>query len=179
MANEILCPVCGQADRVGKVSTIYLTGMGVKKPDPVQFGLPEHLFPSGAAMHAVSQKMTPPSSGKRAPTRPIHPDMAVLVFSAIAPIFLYGIYTSQPGMLLPVLGLLACFYALYIWRRPVLIARFNAEQAARNSANQRIQRGIDRWMRLYYCAREDGVFEPGSTELTPLDQMMGVLLREK
>ena len=37
---------------------------------------------------------------------------------------------------------------------------------------------FERWMKLYYCARDDGVFEPGSEALTPADQTPGYLLRQ-
>jgi hypothetical protein len=104
--------------------------------------------------------------------------MVVVAFSLITPIFLYGIFNSQRVLLLPAVGVLLVFYGLYFWQRKKLIDRFEKEQAARQAAAGRIQRGIERWMRLYYCAREDGVFEPGSRQLTPVDQMMGYLFHE-
>ncbi len=59
-----------------------------------------------------------------------------------------------------------------------MIARFEGQQASRQAAEERIKRGIDRWMKLYYCARDDGVFMPGSDELIPADLMIGYLYRE-
>jgi hypothetical protein len=110
--------------------------------------------------------------------RPIHPDMVVIALSLIAPVFLYGILTSQRSMFLPVLAVLAVFYGFYFWKRKTMIARFEAQQALRQAADQRVKRGIERWMKLYYCARDDGVFEPGSNELVPADQIAGYLNRE-
>ncbi len=183
--RKIVCPVCGKADQVEKVSTLYLAGIGIRaqpRSAPPQNGandsLPGKPYTANSGRFALSQKLAPPASGNRAPIRPIHPDIIVIAFSAILPIFLLGIFNSQAGMLLPVTGLLAGFYALYFWQRKKLIARFLNDQSVRRSTDERIKRGVDRWMKLYYCARDDGVFEPGSGQLTPVDQMMGTLYRE-
>lgn len=179
MTKEILCPVCHQSDQVDKVSTIYMTGLARRKlSGTAESGELQTKFSSFPGLVPLSRKLAPPSSGTQVPTRPIHPDMVVVAFSLITPIFLYGIFNSQRVLLLPAVGVLLVFYGLYFWQRKKLIDRFEKEQAARQAAAGRIQRGIERWMRLYYCAREDGVFEPGSRQLTPVDQMMGYLFHE-
>ena len=116
------------------------------------------------------------SSGKRAPTRPLHPDLVVLVFGLVAPFFLYGVITSQPEALPIVLLVLAGFCGFYIWKRKAMIAKFQAQQLAQQATEERIKRGVGRWMRLYYCAREDVVFEPRGSAAVPADQMAGYLL---
>jgi len=110
--------------------------------------------------------------------RPIHPDMVVAALSLIAPVFLYGILTSQRSMFLPVLAILAVFYGFYFWKRKMMISRFEVQQASRLAADERVKHGIERWMKLYYCARDDGVFEPGSDELVPADLLAGYLYRD-
>ena len=184
MVNSIVCPLCKQADRVEKVSTIYMTGIGIDRLPPTAGSQPERRASNlelkgipASSLKALSRKLAPPSSRARVPTRPLHPDLVVLVFSLIAPVFLYGILTSQPGVLLPALAILAGFYGLYFLKRKQLIAKFERQQTARNAADERVKRGIERWMKLYYCIRDDGVFERGSGELVPVDQMAGYLLR--
>ncbi len=59
-----------------------------------------------------------------------------------------------------------------------MIARFEGQQASRLAADERIKRGIERWMKLYYCARDDGVFMPGGDKLIPADLMAGYLYQE-
>ena len=81
-------------------------------------------------------------------------------------------------MLLPVIVLLAGFYALYFWQRRKLIARFKNEQAKQKTVEDRVKRMIAQWMKLYFCAQDDGVFEPGDGKLVPLDQMMGYLYQQ-
>lgn len=184
--EQAACPICGKTDDVTKVSTLYLTGIGLRKVQGYEAGLagqtqtsPNVAARASLSARAQSRRFAPPSSGRQMPTRPIHPDLVIIAFSAVSPFFLYGILTSQTALLLPVLILLAVFYVFYFWQRKKIIAKFQKEQAARQAAIDRIQRGINRWMKLYYCAREDGVFEPGSNQVVPLDQMPGYLLREE
>ena len=182
------CPQCGQSDRVEKVSTIYVHGIEAKwhrgkavPPDKIEIPskrsrLVEEM-PADELM-ALIPRLAPPAAKKGAPMQAIHPDHSVLALSLVAPIFLYGILTSQPSGLLVVLPLLAGFYAFYFWQRKRLVAKFFATQQAQKAAEQRIHTGVQRWMRLYYCARDDGLFEPGARALTPADQLAGLLFRE-
>jgi len=185
MTGKVICPSCGQADQVEKVSTIYMRGVELKwhsgksatqdenGASPTLAGVFAEFSP--AELQALSRRLAPPSSGKRAPTRPLHPDLVVLVFGLVAPVFLYGVFTSQPEALPVVLLVLAGFCGFYIWKRKAMIAKFQAQQLAQKSAEERIRRGVGRWMRLYYCAREDVVFEPRSNSAVPADQMAGYL----
>ncbi len=186
MPDKILCPVCSQFDRVDKVSTIYMEGIGEKRfpfakdpgkknPDGSRPRATKIPYPE---LQPLSRKLAPPSSGKAMPTRPVHPDMVVTVFSCIAPLFLYGIWIQQRAVFVPVLILLAGIYGLYFYKRKAVIAKFEGQQAAKREAQARIERGIKTWMRLYYCARDEGVFLPGSRDLVPVDQMTGYLLRQ-
>lgn len=180
MTNKrIACPSCGQSDQVDKVSTIYLAGIGQDRlpanAEPIRLQLQE-ITPD--ELRRLSRRLKPPASNRRAPTRPIHPDMMVVTFSLILPFFLYGIYQSQANILLPVLAVLAGFYALYLWKRRLIIARFERQVAAGKATDERIRRGIERWMKLYYCVRDDAVFEIGKSELVPADQMDWYLFKE-
>jgi len=179
MVKKLNCPVCGQSDQVEKASTLYLVGIGLDQGQPQeQDSNPVQKRKPSPNQRALSRRLAPPASGKQVTTRPIHPDMVVAALSLIAPVFLYGILTSQRNMFLPVLAILAAFYGLYFWKRKTLISRFEAQQAARQAADARVKRSIERWMKLYYCARDDGVFEPGSHELVPADHIAGYLYRE-
>jgi hypothetical protein len=129
------------------------------------------------ALVSLARKLTPPSSGKSLPIRPIHPDLVVLVFSLITPLFLYRIFTTQPNMLPWILLLLACFFGFFFFKRKSLVEKFEAQRLAQKSAEERIQRGMKRWMELYYCARDDIVFNPLEAESIPVDLINGYLLQ--
>jgi hypothetical protein len=78
-------------------------------------------------------------------------------------------------MLIPALGILACSYGLYFYKRKAVIAKYERGMKVKQEAQNRIERGIATWMKLYYCARDDGVFLPGGRELIPVDQMISFL----
>lgn len=183
MPGDIRCPQCGLSDQVEKVSTVYLVGIGLKRqpvegePDSaaVKFKL---IDLSPAELRALARRLKPPAATKRLPSRPLHPDLIVLTFSLVFPIFIYGILVSQPPSLPPILIFLAVVYGLYFWQRKAIITRFENRQATERAADERVRRGIERWMKLYYCAHDDGVFIPGDPELVPSEDLMAALLRE-
>jgi hypothetical protein len=188
MANPVLCPQCGQADQVEKVSSLYVYGIekkwGRRGTDPSQNRTPSSSRSAfleempEAELLTLSRRLAPPAAKKESGMQPIHPDLIVLAFSLVAPIFLYGVLTSQSGGLVYVLPLLAAFYAFYFWKRREFIAKFQAQQDARQAAKVQVRYGLQRWMSLYYCARDDVVFKPGAGEFTPADQLAGFLLKE-
>ncbi len=100
----------------------------------------------------------------------------VVTFSLIIPLFLYRIYQNQASLLPAVLAVLALLYVLYIWQRKKIIARFERQVQANKASEERIRMGIERWMRLYYCRRDDIVFEPGLSASAPADEMMAWLM---
>jgi len=181
------CPACRQADQVEKVSTIYVRGIEVKwragktgppnsdEASPKRSKLMDAMPAND--LQALTRRLAPPAAKKEAPMRAIHPDMMVLGFSLVAPIFLYGMWTSQRPVLPVVIAILVCAYALYFWQRKAILARFQRNQASRQSAEERARRGVERWMSLYYCHRDDGVFPAHSGQLIPTDQMPGYLFR--
>lgn len=184
MAAKVICPVCGRADPVGKVSAIYIHALETKKADPSGGEqMPDvELAPlskvTKAELLSLGKRLAPPASPRRMPTRTIHPDQMVLVFTLVLPFFLARIASDQPGMLLPMLGLLAVAYAAYFWKRRLLIEKFERQQTAQKASAERVTRGIERWMRLYYCFEDDAVFESGSRQSAPADMIAGYLLRE-
>jgi hypothetical protein len=181
--KEIQCPLCNQVDQVEKVSTIYLVGIGLKRQPvnsdieaaPIKFKL---IDLSEVELRALARRLKPPAATKRLPGRPLHPDLIVITFSLVFPIFIYGIIVSQPPSLLPVLIFLALVYGLYFWQRKAIVARFENRQAMERAADERVRQGIERWMKQYYCARDDGVFTPGDPDVIPADQLMSALLQD-
>lgn len=185
MPKPIPCPLCNQTDQVEKVSTLYLTSIGLGRHTNPGTAQTEELVINSELknlpathLRELGRRLAPPSGRTQALTRPIHPDMVVLALTMIAPVFLYGILNSQTIMLVPVIVLLAAFYIFYWWKRKDLVAKYDHQREARRTGDERIKRGIQRWMILYYCLRDDVVFEPRSSETTPADQIAGYLLRD-
>ena len=187
MADILNCPICNNSDLVDKVSKIYMSAIERKyasrsKPSPKPNDTVNSILRIDSQLDSqgllsLAKKLTPPSAGKSVPIRPIHPDLVVMVFSLIAPLFLYRILTTQASMMPWILLLLACFFGFYFVKRKSLIAKFEAQRLAQKSAEERIQRGIKRWMQLYYCARDDIVFNPLEAESVPVDLLNGYLIQ--
>ncbi len=145
------CPACGQNDQVAKVSRQYILARENKqRPEP----------------------FAPPSGG-RALTRSIHPDMVVGALTLFAIFFFVKIYQQQPNMLVPSLAVLAAFYLGYFLLRKKILGRYQADRNKESAEQVSIEAATGEWMKLYYCARDKGVFDPSDPEpiLVPLDQM--------
>jgi hypothetical protein len=104
--------------------------------------------------------------------------MVVVVFTIIIPVFLWGIWDSQRPILLPVLIFVAVAYLLYFWRRKAIVSKFERQKARRQASEQRIRLAIENWLELFYCARDDIVFYPDSSEQIPAGEMIAHLLRD-
>jgi hypothetical protein len=183
---KILCPACSKSDQVFKVSSIYLAGVETRQPSFLkkkqegQSSLAKEQVTgfSSQQLISLSRKLSPPSSGRKAPVRSIHPDWVVGAFSLIVPVFLVGIFNQQRNLFLPVLAILIGFYGFYFFKRKAVIARFEHRIAAEKEKQTRIERLIALWMKLYYCSCEDGVFLPGKDKLVPVDQVTWYLMEE-
>jgi hypothetical protein len=176
--QPIVCPVCGLSAPVVKVSTLYIAGIREKRSADQDALFPDGTPPANLTaqdLHALSRKLAPPSSGKSALTRPLHPDLIVLVFSVVAPFFLAGIVSQQAGLLLPILVLLLLSYGVYFYKRKDAIAKFLQDKQRRQDERARIERGIQVWMKLYYCFQDEGIFLPGQNEMTPVEEMLNYL----
>lgn len=181
------CPECGQSDLVDKVSKIYMTAIERKYAarnkgkqqltDSENGRLKIDSMMNSQELSGLTKKLSPPTSGKKSTFRPIHPDLVVLVFSLISPIFLYRIAINQQVMLPWILLLMAVFYGFYFWKRKYLTARFDAQLQAQKAAEERVQNGIKRWMQLYYCARDEIVFNPLDSQSVQVDLINGYLLQ--
>lgn len=180
--TRIVCPICGQSDLVDKVSAIYMEGLGAarlpgsNRPSKTPPGRLTHV--SADQVYSLSKQLAPPSTGRDRTIRPLHPDLAFIGLTIILPVFLTGIWNSQHSIFFPILGILAVIYFLYFLARKRLISRFDKEKAARLAEQERIRKGIQRWMELYYCSRDEGFFRPRDITLTPVDQLYQYLLEQ-
>jgi hypothetical protein len=159
-----ICPKCDSREWVQKVSTVYLEG-----PDPVPGEDRQVARMSKAEASELHQLLAPPS-GKSQVTRPIHPDLMLLVFSGILPLFLVGIFNKQRPLLLPVLVVVALSYVVYFWQRSRLIARYSNLKKSQVEDVHQTERAIGRWMKMYYCAQDHVVFMDGSAEFVVAEQ---------
>ncbi len=160
--SPIACPTCQQSDLVRKVSAVYIEGLGAS---------PERRAIPRSAARRLSQRLAPPSGGKREVMRLIHPDWMAGALALILPFFLTGIYTTQNGFFWPALAFVALVAGLYAWQHGRLVQRYQHSQRARQEDAARVEKAIQAWMRLYYCARDEVVFDPLVGDPIPIDEM--------
>jgi hypothetical protein len=173
------CPACGLNDQVNKVSTLYIRGLEARKQQPPPGEGESVLQMEGLTptrLHQLSRQLTPPSATRNRLARNLHPDLMTAGFSILLIFLLYQIWLTQR----PVFWVFALAYLLflgwYAWKRTALIAKYRRQVDATTADDKKIQRGIGRWMKLYYCTRDQGIFEPGNDRLFPLDEMQAYLL---
>jgi hypothetical protein len=65
-----------------------------------------------------------------------------------------------------------------VWKRRPVIFKYERQVAEQQASINRIKRALERWLRLYYCAADDVVFDPGSRRSAPADQIAGVLMMD-
>ncbi len=178
--EKVVCPACGESDRVFKVSRIYIDALAAFNKTPEDSVLPEL---TGEAVddpginllkvrvvRAFVQNFSPPSGGKQG-MRQIHPDLIMAVFALVAVFFMIQIQENQPSFFLIILAILVAMYLGYFLLRRRIVARFNQQKNKDQAERQRLERAIARWMKLYFCARDEGVFNPEQNRLIPLEEM--------
>jgi hypothetical protein len=188
---EAKCPICGHSDRVLRVSALYVAGLEEKfhkqartQPDEqsgsekgTSSALPDFKtweeFPPGS-LAALNAQIAPPATRKQVPTRPLHPDMVMGGFCLISTVFIYGIVSTQPGMMAVAAPFLIGLAVFYIWQRKKLVARYHTMITSQRESEERVKRAIERWLWLRCCARDKVVFLPGK-EAVPLERMNELL----
>lgn len=149
----ITCPICKKSTAVYKVSTIYL---------------------EGAEKHADVKAFAPPS-GERQVLRAINPDMTVILFGAISIFILTQMAQTQKSALLPAIVIMMLAVLLYVVFRKQIIGKYNQQELSNRQANERVQRAVGEWMKMYYCAEDKIVFKSGEKQAVPLEEMQSFL----
>lgn len=192
---QLVCPQCGQIDQVQKVtavvsngsSTGLIAGRGAgnasntRGMEAVATG---NAVLAGATQTILGQRLLPPVEPKYEDDSTITVDIrameVVFVFGAVV-LAIYVIASvladkrwaqdgQVPGVVLASIVLVAGgMYFLATARQRSSNKRIR--KAAFKSEHSRWEKAMLGWHQLYYCHRDDGVFRPGDTTLTPTDRM--------
>lgn len=181
-AEPLACPKCGKNDRVQKVSSVHSSGLSRSSFrgdvwtkngfDPVSM--------SGHSQTELSRLFNPPKK----PGSRTWAGIALVAFGSCCLVYVSmwlcgGLYLlffdfdlgRLAFLAFAVLtGLLCVFLPLRFGLRKLTSKRqqFPVDKA-------RWERAMDRWERLYYCARDHGVFIPSETSLMPIDEIQKFL----
>jgi hypothetical protein len=148
------CPECHQSDKCAKVSVLYVEASGNRK---------------------ILNIFSPPS-GKTETIRDINPDIVVIGFSIVAGIFLYNIYATQPQYFPMIAAVTGLAYVGYIVLRKKIMGKYKANIQAKKDEKDSIERAIEHWLKLVYCARDKVVFDPEENIAVPAGQMRDYLM---
>ncbi|MBE0698358.1 MAG: hypothetical protein IH586_15690, partial [Anaerolineaceae bacterium] len=114
--------------------------------------------------------LSPPSGEKRV-IRQIHPDGMVVFFFVVSIVILYKAFFSQPESLPLIVILLAAGFTAYVIFRKSLVSRYNMRKWQGQQEVIKIEKAVSRWMRTYYCARDQSVFDPITGHQASLEQL--------
>lgn len=173
----IICPQCGKDDMIQKVSAIYSagiasgsysgpsTGVAIGSGKPALVG--GYTTVHGTSQTALSSKLSPP-------VRPSAPSPVGWIM--IGGLVLIGIWT-----LINIRGEGALVGFGFIGFAVLLVALGGKGETAKKQAYQQAMQkwnhAIAVWDRLYYCARNDCIFDPSTEASVPADRMYDLLYR--
>jgi hypothetical protein len=180
------CPRCGQSDKTYKVSLLYLESSAklnrqVHQDQPQLERLITDFLTENRTraeedpfLTKLIQMFAPPSGEKRFARR-IHPDGMVAFFTLLAIFLLYRMAADQPASFTAAAFIFAAAVGLYLFFRKTVIHRYESSKREEQEANSRVEREVSRWMRLYFCSRDQAVFYPDHSDYAPAEQIRSFL----
>ena len=163
----IVCPVCNRNDMIQRVTTVVDAGTvrGISNA-PIIEG--ENLIPA-SSYHAstLANRLKPPAE----PKKPEIDWNAGCTLSLLAGFLIYATIASLTDAETVAIGLLCCGLPGIL----VTIAAYRVFNKPNEAKEQYLHqlakwnKGIERWQRLYYCARDDILFDPETNEVYPPD----------
>ncbi len=184
------CPQCGLADKAYKVSLLYQESStrfqhNEQDHQPELDGLLKDLCsdPTNPADVAqvlgwLTQSFAPPESAQpQSPRRAvtISPDLLVAGAGLIMLLLAGLVAVHQPENLPTALLILVAALLIYLAVRRPIMQRYRARIQKDNESQQRAGEATSRWMRLYYCSRDRGVFDPEQNRLVAVEQIQHLL----
>lgn len=185
---DAVCPQCNTNKEVYKVSEIYLSGLeSIKSSNPLKdnafdlvFGHPSQKlgqrFVDQTTKRTLVSKFAPPSSKKQRISRTVPPDFIMFATLLLSLFMLYQIYNQQRDAFLPVLFVILGLGVIYLLTRKKINAKYMEKQKNAFKETGQIEKAIERWMKLYYCAKDFCVFDKKHHVSVPLQEMNIYLL---
>jgi hypothetical protein len=196
--NLIVCPKCGRVDAIRKVTSIVDEGTTYTESNRLGMSISgdDTQFYSGFGRSVSRTELASALASPHKPTQPfrqgwsgIFPNfhwncagsiLGLMILGAVCSFpLLFTTYRENPLLIfVPVIIVILAATILIRWawlsnRRETKSLR--EAQAAYPVQVEQWKRAHERWERLYYCHRDDGVFIPAQTRLIPVNQMQAFL----
>jgi hypothetical protein len=184
--STLFCPQCNLADKVYKVSLLYLESSArlnrrERENQPTLEAVLVDLLPQNNSqafeeqvVSRLIQTFSPPQGEKRV-VRRIHPDALVGFFTLLCGFFIFQIASEQPRALPAALIILTAAGTAYLLARKSVIGIYEARKRQETEASEQVEKEVSRWMRLYFCSRDQAVFYPGEVSFAPAEQTRSFL----
>lgn len=181
-----ICPCCNLGDRAYKVSILYLEASvrlhhHETANQPELDAMLEDLLPPDcteqdqAWVTARMLSLFTPPAGKQVSSRQIHPDWMIFFLIGIGIVFAYSAATKQPAQLPAIIGLILLSLLIY-WRiRKTAVLRYERQIREEEAEKEAVERAVARWMRLYFCTRDQCIFDPQENRSVPLERLKELL----
>ena len=185
-AEQLNCPKCGQVDMVQKVSAIYsggittssLSGSSVGGAVPIGKGQISvgggYTTLKGGSQSLLSQRLTQPQMPSAEGMSGNAIGCGTILFCS--GIIILGVIFFVGGIMSWIILPLVLIFA----GSAILIVSYNAAKeriAKANSQMPQWEKAMAIWNALYFCARDDGVFDPNERVFIPIHQLMDYLYR--
>jgi hypothetical protein len=164
---KAICPECGKDDMIQKVSAIYSAGVTSGSYTGPTSG-------QATSQTGLSMQLAPPNKPSAPSTTGGIVIGIILLWIGLA----FGTCTLSGTMIKDAPGvLLFCLVVACIGVAILASTNSKAKQHAEKVAAEmpHWEKAMQRWNSLYYCARDDGVFNPKEREFMPVSQMMSYL----
>ncbi|HVO43328.1 MAG TPA: hypothetical protein VMT34_11925 [Aggregatilineales bacterium] len=173
MNNPIICPQCGRDDMAQKVTGIYETGTATGafqgRTRPLLGLLPDGVQNlSGSTQTLLSRKLTPPPRPAKTSERLLLLVIVGMIMLVVSEglLVLVGLLLKFPSLGIGFLGLLVGFLIVGGTVLATLVYTRNHQHTIKAW-----QDAIAIWERLYYCSRNDCIFDPLTRQSVPTDRM--------
>lgn len=197
MSTSLVCPKCKEIDMVRKVSSVVSGGTSVGRYAGPTAGASINLGTrrtsvssyytnlTGSSWTAISARLTPPLQPTYKSVFGIYFGIGIgviaLSFLLVIPWLMTVLFPSRFTIIEWLLYLLFIMTATGVTVGAILIiVGIIREKKNKEEANNAIPgwvRALQRWDRLYYCARDDGVFIPEEGIFVPTPRMVEYIYR--
>ncbi|MBE2183482.1 MAG: hypothetical protein IAE89_08665 [Anaerolineae bacterium] len=192
--SKLVCPKCGQADAVRKVTSIIndgtthtesnRIGMSISGNDTAFYsGLGNSVSHTGLASALAAPKK--PSQPSRKGLSAIFPSFRLTCTGSILGLIMLSVVCSFPALyptyrenpLLIFIPVVIFVVAAIVLMRWVWLSKRRETQILREGDThyslemEQWKRALARWEELYYCYRDDGVFLPNHAVFVPIARM--------
>jgi hypothetical protein len=186
--QQLACPRCGQIDQIQKVSSVFSSGISTGT-----YSGSTATFVSGSSQTFLSKKLSPPKKPEASCSSCAEIGITIILFLfggfLILSTFLSiscnlrAIFSGEvrvvPAIILGLLGVGIggglILTGIIVWGSSQKAADRRAVEEAAQMTKWEL--AMSRWNQLYYCYRDDGVFDPDERVFIPVKQMMNYLYR--